>query len=122
MKCSYCGGVEFLEGPTGGLAVNLLCANEECRHWFFVNPMTAEIRDLNRIEPSKAEKQAEKNLQAQERKELPLNLFDVGRSLFNKGESALSCIQKSEPYWHEVYGGDLYVLAGFIEAAVEKIR
>lgn len=45
--CPDCGGIEFLEGPHGGLAVNVKCANEECGSKFNICwPFTPE-----RIQP-----------------------------------------------------------------------
>lgn len=34
LRCTYCEGEEFYEGPQGGLSTNILCANRDCRHWF----------------------------------------------------------------------------------------
>ena len=50
-KCTYCGGTDFLEGPSGGLAVNVLCSNPKCRHWFNLSPFGLD--DLHRVEPAK---------------------------------------------------------------------
>lgn len=33
-KCTYCGSIDFFEGPSGGATTNILCANQECGHWF----------------------------------------------------------------------------------------
>jgi hypothetical protein len=53
VKCPYCKGTKFFEGPQGGMSTNILCANNECRHWFNYTPMpTGEylLDDLNRVE------------------------------------------------------------------------
>jgi len=50
MKCSYCGGIKFYEGPTGGMSRNLLCANPRCRHWFNYTPVIDRLDDLHRVE------------------------------------------------------------------------
>lgn len=31
-KCPDCGSEEFLQGPSGGLSVNIQC--DKCKHWF----------------------------------------------------------------------------------------
>lgn len=49
LKCSYCGGTEFFEGPSGGLSVNILCANKACSHWFNWGPGMF-FDDLNKVE------------------------------------------------------------------------
>ena len=30
LTCIFCHGTDFLEGPHGGMSVNLQCANEKC--------------------------------------------------------------------------------------------
>lgn len=30
-RCPFCGGNEFYDGPQGGMALNIFCANEECQ-------------------------------------------------------------------------------------------
>lgn len=51
LKCAYCQGTEFYEGPSGGAAINILCANPACRHWFNYCPAIGYVEDLNRVEP-----------------------------------------------------------------------
>ena len=34
--CPDCGGTEFFEGPHGGLAINIKCANKKCNARFNV--------------------------------------------------------------------------------------
>ncbi len=34
LECPYCGGIEWHEGPSGGEATSIMCANESCQHWF----------------------------------------------------------------------------------------
>jgi hypothetical protein len=52
VRCKYCNGTSFYEGPYGGLAMNILCANKDCRHWFNYWTYPFErMYDLNRIEP-----------------------------------------------------------------------
>lgn len=50
VRCTYCGGTEFYEGPSGGMSTNILCAKVTCRHWFnYQGPFGLD--DLNRVEP-----------------------------------------------------------------------
>lgn len=51
-QCIYCGGREWYAGPTGGMAQNIRCANEDCRHWFnWVPPPFDIFDDLHRADP-----------------------------------------------------------------------
>src|SRR5215475_9102616 len=36
--CDKCGGREFIEGPSGGLSTNFICANPKCRARYNVHP------------------------------------------------------------------------------------
>ena len=84
MKCPYCEGSEFYEGPSGGLSTNILCANPSCRHWFNSNPLTG-LEDLNRIEPSKKEKEETKtNFVKTQKLEYEARL-KIGEEAFNQG-------------------------------------
>lgn len=49
--CTYCDGTRFYEGPRGGMSVNILCANDKCRHWFNYHRGFIPMDDLHRIEP-----------------------------------------------------------------------
>lgn len=52
--CTYCDGTDFYEGPSGGMSVNILCANRDCRHWFnFAGYVDKVIMfdDLHRVQP-----------------------------------------------------------------------
>lgn len=53
LRCTYCGCTEFYGGAGAGFCANLLCANEECRHWFNATPSGPRYRleDLNRVDP-----------------------------------------------------------------------
>jgi hypothetical protein len=46
-RCTYCGGVDFYEGPSGGMSTNILCANDQCRHKFNCTPMLRQLDDLH---------------------------------------------------------------------------
>ena len=47
LRCTYCGGTDFWEGPSGGMSTNILCANEACRHKFNYTPMLNQLDDLH---------------------------------------------------------------------------
>jgi hypothetical protein len=53
VKCTYCGGTKFFEGPSGGMSTNILCANDKCRHWFNWTPFINVLDDLKRVEPER---------------------------------------------------------------------
>lgn len=43
-QCPFCGHTEFIEGPSGGMATNIYCANEVCDARFnFCYPMTPQV-------------------------------------------------------------------------------
>jgi len=115
LKCTYCGGEDFYEGPSGGLSTNVLCANPECRHWFNDTPMGLE--DLNRIESTDEEKAialkaAEERVQAgMDRK------YEEGKRAFLSGKTSRS-LRSNDSYSTM----DMSHLCGFIDAIAEKIR
>lgn len=41
--CIFCGSEQFFEGPSGGMMVNLYCANEECEAGFNIPPANVRI-------------------------------------------------------------------------------
>lgn len=120
-KCTYCGGTDFYEGPSGGLAVNIRCANEECRHWFNYMVPLDKLEDLNRVEPTKEEQESERDKQQREREEYPEKMYKEGQYACLNRESAKSMLV-TKPYWHEVNGADLYRLAGYIDAMAVKLN
>jgi len=115
MKCTYCGGTEFYEGPSGGLSTNILCANEKCRHWFNYMGVIDKLEDLNRVEPTDEEREAERIAKQAERDAAPDKFYEEGAEIYRKGGSAKECLE-SAPDWHGVNGSDLYRLAGFVDA------
>lgn len=36
MKCTYCQGTKFKNGPCGGGTETFICANPDCRHQFYI--------------------------------------------------------------------------------------
>lgn len=85
-KCTYCGGTEWYEGPSGGMSVNILCANENCRHWFNHTPMLDELDDLKRVEPTAEEKTAEQAKRRAEADAAREARFEEGRKAFYEGK------------------------------------
>ena len=122
--CTYCGGTEFYEGPSGGMATNILCANPECRHWF--NHIMGRLDDLNSQEPSDEEKAQER----EDRKDT-INLGDPrmlvkkdviyqeGCTLFKNGEKAIDCLQESKRVGVFAAYSDILRLSGYIDAQNE---
>lgn len=47
--CIYCGNTEFYQGPEGGGAINVVCTNHKCRHWF--NVVLTDLEDLHKTAP-----------------------------------------------------------------------
>jgi hypothetical protein len=112
MKCTYCGGIEFFEGPSGGMSVNVLCADPKCRHWF--NTFNGKIiEDLNLIAPTKEEKAEE--LWEKTRRE--------GCALYEEGRPASACIKNKDfnQYgFHGAAGDDIVRLAGWMDAMSDR--
>lgn len=45
LTCIFCSGNEFLEGPHGGMSVNIKCANPECGAQYNVTPGAAGFNE-----------------------------------------------------------------------------
>ena len=127
-KCTYCGGTEFFEGPSGGMSTNILCANKNCRHWFNHTPILGSLDDLNYQEPTEEEK-----VQRRKDEEDTINLGDPrmlvkknvvyqeGKALFFKGESARNCLQESGRSSSATHS-DILRLTGYIDAQREAYK
>lgn len=122
MKCTYCGGTEFFEGPSGGMSTNILCANPKCRHWFNHTPVLDQLEDLHWVEPSAEEKEAE---QAKIKSDYELaveTLRKEGADAFREGKSIHTLRTR------RAYGGyaeaeqNITAMCGFIDAMAEAIR
>jgi len=48
LKCPYCGGIEWHEGPSGGMSTSIMCGNPECEHWFTFHQWIIPLEDLHR--------------------------------------------------------------------------
>ena len=117
-KCTYCGGTEFIQGPSGGMSTNVLCANEECRHWFNNTPFGFE--DQHRVEPSAKEKECMKSNRAKETSAKRLLLIAEGADLYLMQHNAEDCL-KEKPYsGYALVYDDALRLCGYLNAAIRS--
>jgi hypothetical protein len=121
-KCTYCGGTDFFEGPSGGMSTNVLCANEKCRHWFNYTPVLETLDDLKRVEPTKEEKTTAEARRRAESDAKRLEHYRAGRELFEQGKSARDCIQTAANYTVPITHSDVQRLCGFMDANAEMVR
>jgi hypothetical protein len=49
LRCPYCGGNEWYEGPSGGMSTNIMCANPDCEHWFNYHQGIIPMDDLHKV-------------------------------------------------------------------------
>jgi hypothetical protein len=123
-KCTYCGGTEFLRGPEGGMATNILCANPKCRHWFNYAP-PFELEDLNRVEPTPEERAVELAKSNAAALAYRLTIIEEGRYLARHGEPPEKCVTDTRNNEYGVYaasGSDLLRLAGWIEESMQNVK
>jgi hypothetical protein len=117
--CTYCGGTKWYEGPSGGAATNILCANEKCRHWFNISPFGLD--DLKRVEPTAEEKTKAQSDARAVADNARLKCYNEGRAFYQAGKSTRDCI-------NILYGGyalagdDALRMCGFIDALAEDVR
>lgn len=120
LKCTYCGGTKFFEGPSGGMSTNILCANEKCRHWFNATPFGLD--DLNKVEPTadeEARKRAELKAEADAAR---LVRYNEGRTAFLDGKPA-GTVRTSKAYGGYAEAADnIDGLCGFVDAMAEQMR
>jgi hypothetical protein len=134
-KCIYCGGREFFEGPSGGMSTNILCANDACRHWFNWTPAIGELDDLNRVEPTAAERTAEQTKQRAAADAAREARFEEGRAAYRERKS-LHTLRVEKPYggyseatanvdrimgYIEAMGNDVHEILRKAEAQLERI-
>ena len=120
MKCAYCGGTEFYEGPSGGMSTNVLCANPECRHWFNYSPLGMD--DLNRVEPTDEEKAAEAAAREQAVVDERGVVYSQGKAIYCAGKPARECL--TGPGYGGGYSNafkDNMRLAGWMDAMRDDI-
>ena len=140
-KCTYCGGTDFLEGPSGGMSTNILCANEKCRHWFNWTPLLSQLDDLNRVEPTDEERAKAKATAMDKTKADAETRFQEGRNAYHLGqrigacggsganggyypeEEGLTNIRRNKAYGSYAEPAvNIDRLAGFMEAMADDIR
>jgi hypothetical protein len=92
LACPYCHGSDFIPGPKGPGAQNILCANPECRHWF--NLMLGNILDdLERVEPTDEEKRQDRAAQRAAEATRVARLKGEGRAAFADGKQPEEILQ-----------------------------
>lgn len=125
LKCTYCGGERFLHGPEGGASVNLLCANQLCRHWFNLTP-GLPLEDLHRVEPTKAEQEKSAAIRLRELRAQYVREFDEGGDLFARGFSARQCFSDNDLHKGWTIAGanaaNARRLAGWVDAAFKSLE
>lgn len=70
--CTYCGSAVFIDGPRGGKSTNILCANNNCRHWFNYTPLPDGkfvLDDLHKAEPRHLHPAVQKRQREDERRD-----------------------------------------------------
>ena len=118
-KCTYCGGTEFYEGPSGGASTNILCANKECRHWFNITPLG--IEDLKTVESTVEEKELEKKKREEEETKRNTEIHCEGYGLFHQNAPAKSCLVDSPYGGYGAARTNLLRLCGYIDAMREMM-
>ena len=140
-RCTYCGGTEFFEGPSGGMSINILCGNQKCRHWFNWTPVLEKLDDLNRVEPTKEEREAQRAEELEKNKANADTRYQEGRNAYLLGQRIGPCggSGANGGYYNEAkdqtnirramaYGGhaepvqNIDRLAGYIEAMADELR
>jgi len=122
IKCTYCGGTEFYEGPSGGLSTNILCANPECRHWFNHSTLADPLEDLHRVEPSDGEKAVERENEARARAAKPARLAAEGFGLYFGGKPASDCMAEPSYGSYAASHDAVLRLCGYIDAMHEHLK
>lgn len=132
MKCTYCGGTKFYGGPEGGMSQNVLCANDQCRHWFNHTPIPGmELEDLHKVEPTENEREDAAALAIKQRAEWIEQIAAIGADIYRRGGKPSECrfavIPEELKYLHTpdncaYFASDgEYVLDGYLEAMQEDI-
>jgi hypothetical protein len=117
--CTYCGGTKFYNGPSGGISQNILCANDDCRHWFNDHGFTVE--DLHKVEPTPDEHARELAELRNVQDEANQKLHDLGVACYREGRSARELFL---PYRTYTYPQKefMHCLMGFLDAMASDIR
>jgi hypothetical protein len=122
-KCTYCGGTEWYEGPSGGVATNILCANKACRHWFNYVPSPMDILDdLKRVEPTDEEKDAAQAQRVIDRDAERAKRRKEGADAYARGAS-IDNLRVARRYGEYAEAADnVDRMAGFIDALAAEVR
>lgn len=126
IKCTYCGGTEWLMGPEGGACQNILCANDTCRHWFNYSPIGI-FEDMHRVEPT-----ADEHAKAEAAKKALLDVKarewrQAGADLYREGRDPSACVEGRTDTYLSVrvdqygQGQTLHYLLGYIGAMREEV-
>lgn len=122
IKCTYCGGTEFHEGPSGGGSTNILCANPQCRHWFNHNPFF-KLEDLNKIEPTQDERKDIFNAENQRRRAEYAQFHSEGAAMYHAGIPVLETAKDQLlNQYNLVTHADYFRLLGWIDAQTTRIK
>lgn len=123
LKCPYCGGTKFFEGPSGGMSNNILCANSECRHWFNYHGGIMPMDDLHRVEPTEAEKAAQAQRREQEKDDALAARLRQGMEFYRENHNtALMRLAQREEKWTSPKHEHIDQLCGFIDAMCDDLR
>lgn len=115
--CKYCGGTNFFEGPSGGLSINVRCANEACRHWFNWTPAIGEFEDLHRQDPTPQQIADQYKAYRTQEQSLRDRVFAEGRQMKIEGRPAIDCLKHTDNNacgFYKADGGDLVRLCGWL--------
>lgn len=121
--CPYCGGDKFREGPSGGMSTNILCANPDCRHWFNYHGGILPMDDLKRVEPTEAEKEAEKRKHDKAKDEAFATRIRQGYDFFKQyGSTTVMRLAQQERGFTYPRHEQIDQLCGFMDAMCDAIR
>lgn len=120
LRCTYCGGTEFFDGPSGGVMTNILCANTNCRHWFNASPGGELFEDLNKVEPTEDEAAAQRKA-AKDRKMLNIRSeIAEGEVLYLKGMPAEDCFVDEVHGYTALTHADAHRVVGWLAASARQ--
>jgi hypothetical protein len=123
LRCTYCGGTDFYEGPSGGMSTNVLCANSNCRHWFNWTEMLHRLDDQKRIEPTADEKAQQEARHRAERDEKFAGRMNEGREFYRVSRSTAAMrMAQRERQWTYPQNEHFDQLCGFIDALCDEVH
>jgi hypothetical protein len=122
LRCTYCGGTDFYEGPSGGMSTNVLCANEKCRHWFNWTQLLSQLDDLKKVEPTKEEKEVEQAERKTKTDEELTARINEGAAIYRDGSAAAMRLAQRSKGWTNPRLEHLDQFAGFMDAMANDIK